>query len=296
MRKLGYSFLLTSGIFAAVSFTSVSAYAAAPRAQILDVNHFIGVLDYKTGRNDSLNVEIKQGRKIKANVLGFSKGFMVTSNLGKVNNISCQTRGNKMILKIDGIKYEPEDLPTIVAKGSDKDGLRIRNSHVVANVGNIGGATVDIAGCGDIVIGNIKHSLEVSGGGSGDFTARDIGQNANINISGSGNVKVGKVGENVKIELSGSGDAQLGDVKGRAFIDKSGSGDIKIASVKELNINSSGSGDIEVKGGKGVLNAVVNGSGDIEYKGTAINPNVRINGSGEAKIHSFEGNQNIVKR
>jgi hypothetical protein len=287
MRRLIFSSAI------ALSFFAGSALAG-PRPQVLDVRNFVGVLEYRTSGGDELSLEIKQGRKVRANAIAFSKGVLVTSDIGRINNVSCEKRGNEQILKINGQKYYPEDLPKILAKGSNRDGLRIKNSEISVRAGDIGGAAIEVSGCGDIVIGNIKNSLELSGSGSGDFVARDIGKDALVDISGSGDIKLGRVGNNLQLNISGSGDSETGDINGRANVQISGSGDVEIGSAKDLQLDASGSGDIKVNGGKGALNARLSGSGDIEYRGTAVNPVVKSNGSGEVKINNISGISNIT--
>ncbi len=286
MKKVVFTSVIAMSLIAGSAF-------AGPRPQILDIRGFVGVLEYRTSGHDELSLEIKQGRKIRANAIAFSKGMLVTSDIGRINNISCEKRGNDQILKINGQKYYPEDLPKIIAKGSDRDGLRIKNSEISVRAGDVGGAAIEVSGCGDIIIGNVKNSLELNGSGSGDFMARDVGKDALVDISGSGDVKLGRVGNFLSLNLSGSGDSEVGDIQGRANVDVSGSGNVEIASAKELQLQASGSGDIKVKGGKGAINARLSGSGDIEYRGTAVNPVVRSYGSGEVKFNNISGASDI---
>ena len=280
---------------AGLLFTSCSADAGAP-AKLLDVRQFVGIIEYKTDNKTPLKVEVVAGKKLSANVRAISNGYTVSTNIGKITDISCRGSGGGQDVKINGVYYKYDDLPKIIATGSSSDGLRIVESQVVAKIGDIGGVTINSVGCGDIVIGNVKHSLELSNSGSADFTVGNIGGSAIVKSVGAGDVKIGNVKSDLNLILNGSGDAKIGHIGGITNITSTGAGDIDLESAKSLFLTSNGAGDVEIKSGKGKINATLSGAGDLTYGGIAVDPQIESFGVGEIKLNKTEGAGNYQKR
>lgn len=287
---------------------------AGEEPHLMNIENFAGVVIFETAPNQPLSVQIEQGKKIQASQSQNGIELKVTSNIGKLKNTSCNTRGTGLVVKIDGQKYYPEDLPILHIKGSDKDGLKISKSLITGRIGNIGGATLNLVGCGDLAIGNVAKGIELSNAGSGDLKIGNVGENAKINSAGSGDVLIGNIGQSAKLNLAGSGDVAtgsvgedaeiniagssdvlLGKIGNSASINIAGSGDVAIESAKYLKLEIMGSGDILVKGGKGEITASIMGSGDIAYRGTAVNPKIDIMGGGDINLGQIEGNAQITK-
>lgn len=141
------------------------------------------------------------------------------------------------------------------------------------------------AGCGDAYLGDIAHASELRLAGSGDIKAKSIGGGL-VDIAGSGDIEIGQIKGEFEGQVAGSGDMSIGSVSGDMVLAVAGSGDIMIAEqTGNADMSVAGSGDILVKDGDGdKVTANVAGSGDIVYRGSAASPKGRVAGSGDILI------------
>jgi hypothetical protein len=278
-------------IILVASIVSASSGAnAAPR--LLEIENYVGRIDMRTSNSPDMNVVVTAGRKANAIVTNRGNISRVQGNFGRMDNVNCQTQNGRTTLTINGTKYSPEDLPVITATTNSIHGLRIRNSHISGQVGDIGGVSLGMQSCGDIVIGNILYDAQINIAGSGDVRVGNVGGQAEINIAGSGDATIGDIRRNLTANIAGSGDLRTGNIGGSADLNIAGSGNVDLAATPILNANVAGSGDILVRGGRGAVEATIVGSGDLNYRGTAISPKVRLLGTGDANFARTEGNGN----
>jgi Putative auto-transporter adhesin, head GIN domain len=259
-----------SSLLACGSVAAASPALADQPARILEIDRFVGQIEMRTTPGAALNVQIQPGRKQTARQSQDNITLRVQGEFGNMRNTSCNVRNGKMVLRINGETYEEGDLPTLIVTGPTTVGLRIKKSDVTGRIGDVGGATLNLPGCGNLSIGNVRQDLEV-------------------NLVGSGNLEAGSIGRNTDMNLAGSGNIKTGIVRGKADINLAGSGTITLASAASVEASVAGSGDIIIAGGRGTLKASIAGSGDIVHNGTAINPEVSILGSGDVTVKNTEG-------
>ena len=274
---------------------SSGAANAQDSVRLLQVENFVGRIDLQTSNNPNIVVSVIPGRKANANMRQEGQTMRISGNFARIHNMNCNTRNGRAVLTINGTRYEAEDLPLISGSISSANGLRIINSELSGAIGNVGGVKMDISGCGDLVIGNIRQDLDASISGSGSLRTGDIGANAKIDISGSGDAEIRNIGNNLHLEVSGSGDFTAGNIGADAKIEATGSSEITIAAAREIDAEITGSGTLTINGGRSHLTADISGSGDIIHKGTAISPVVEIAGSGDVKFSHIEGAARISK-
>ncbi|KAF0114712.1 MAG: filamentous hemagglutinin/adhesin [Hyphomonadaceae bacterium] len=275
-----------AAILGATLTSSTLSAQAAPR--LLEIDNFIGRIEMSTSNSPNMNVVVTPGRKANATTTINGNVTRVSGSFGRVRNINCNSNNGRTIITINGVNYAPEDLPMITATSNSAHGLRIRYSYITGQIGDIGGVTLGLQGCGDLVIGNVLHDAQINMAGSGDVRVGNIGGKADINLAGSGDAQIGNVGHNLEINIAGSGNLQTGNIGGETDLNIAGSGNADIASTPKLDANVAGSGDILVRGGRGEIEAMIVGSGDINYRGTAISPKIRILGSGAVNFAKTE--------
>jgi hypothetical protein len=270
-------------------------------ARLLEFDGIAGQIEVRTSPGAQFNVEIIPGRKMTATLERDGITLRVKGPLSQSNmRSSCQNWGSgdrgPSSMTINGTRYEPGDLPRIIISGPDNMGLRIKRSLVHGQIGNVGGATINHASCGDLALGNVAQDLETNVSASGDFRAGNIGGKAEANVAGSGDVQIGSVGSDLELNAAGSGDTRVDTVGGKAEINLAGSGDVEVASVnQQTEVNIAGSGDVELRAGRSQLSANIAGSGNIRHGGTAVNPAVSIVGSGDVIVARLEGQPRVSK-
>lgn len=264
-------------------------------ARILHVENFVGRIDLKSTNSRNLEARVIPGRKQSASIRQEGATFKVVGNLGRINNVNCQSHNGRRILTINGTRYEPDDLPTISGTISSANGLRIINSEISGQVGDVGGVKMELFGCGDIVFGNIRQDLDASISGSGSLKVGNVGANVKSDVSGSGDIDISNIGGDLELSLSGSGDFKSGRIAGQTKIEAAGSSSIELASARNVEADIAGSGTVTINGGRGNVRADISGSADLIHRGIAISPIVEISGSGDAKFSQIEGPARISK-
>lgn len=167
-------------------------------------------------------------------------------------------------LDIDGLTGEA----AIAGVGGE---LKLRAFALDAEIGNMRSADLQVAGSGDIALGNTAGALKVA-------------------IAGSGSVEAGTSDE-AEVAIAGSGDVSLGDVRRGLVAKIAGSGDIDVRSVNgPVAAKLAGSGDVKIDRGRAdPLRVEIVGSGDFEFGGEAVDPDISVMGSGSVSIGSYTG-------
>jgi Putative auto-transporter adhesin, head GIN domain len=267
----------TAAAALALGLLAASSPAHADESlRLLEIDQFVGRIEMRTMPGAALTVRIAPGRKQTATQSVDGTTLRVQGGFERRRTTSCNVRNGKTILRINGETFEAGDLPTLFISGPDDLGLRIKNSEVAGTVGNLGGATISMPGCGNLTIGKVGRSLELTLAGSGDFRAGAVGADLTVNLAGSGNVATGPVG-------------------GAAAVNLVGSGDVKLTSASRVLANIAGSGDVRVENGRGALDANIAGSGNVFYGGVAISPKVSIMGSGDVMVKAIDGEPSVSR-
>lgn len=270
---------LSSAAAAASVLAAPLAAAAAPDlagARLLEIEGFAGQIEVRTRPDAAFTVDVQPGRSLTAEVARRGDTITVRGPLGRGDNSRCSRDGSDARVVINGRTHAMADLPRLVVTGPDAMGLRIKRSLVSGTVGNVGGATLGLMGCGDLTLGDVARDLELSLAGSGDLRAGRIGGNVEASIAGAGSTALGAVGGNTKVNVAGSGD-------------------VDIASARALEASIAGSGDVRVRGGVGRLSVSVAGSGNVRHDGTVIDPSISIVGSGEVSVARLQGQPRVAR-
>jgi Putative auto-transporter adhesin, head GIN domain len=291
---VGVAMMAGAGIFGIASAQGVETNGA----RLLEFDGLAGQIEVRTSPGAAFNVEIIPGRKMTATLERDGTTLRVKGPLSTNIRSNCNNwgQGNRGVMTINGTRYEEGDLPRIVVTGPDSMGLRIKRSLLQGQIGNVGGATIGHASCGDLALGNVARDLEASVTASGNFRAGNVGGKAEANLAGSGDVQLGSIGGDLELNAAGSGDTQIGSVGGKADINVAGSGDVDVASVsRQAEVNIAGSGDVNLRAGRSELSANIAGSGNVRHGGTVINPEVNIVGSGDVIVARLEGQPRVSR-
>jgi hypothetical protein len=299
MKVTGFALIALMTAAGVVGLASAQGVETAG-ARLLELNGLVGQVDIRTSPNAAFNIEIIPGKKLSAQVERDGTTLRIKGPMGRNSRTNCSNWGNNngriQSMTINGTRYTQEDLPRIVITGPSSMGLRIKNSFIGGQAGDVGGATIDHTSCQDLTLGNVANDLQASISASGDFHAGNVGGRIEANLSGSGDVKLGNIGGDAEINVAGSGDTRIGLIAGKSEINLAGSGDIDIASVaNETEVNIAGSGDVTLGGGRTTLAANIAGSGNVRHNGTAINPEISIVGSGDVIVARLEGQPTVAK-
>jgi hypothetical protein len=300
-KNLGFGFAGLALLAAAgvVGFATAQGVETSG-ARLLELNSVAGQIDIKTSRGAAFNIEIIPGRKMSAQVERDGTTLRIKGPLGPNVRSNCGNWGSgggrRNTMTIDGTRYEDGDLPRIVITGPDTMGFRIKRSLISGQVGNVGGATIDHAGCGNLSVGNVARDLETNVSGSGDFQSGNVGGRSEANLAGSGDVAMGNIGTDLELNTAGSGDTRVGTVGGKVEINLAGSGDVDVAAVgRQTEVNIAGSGDVNLRSGRSELAANIAGSGNVRHGGTVLSPEISIVGSGDVIVARLEGQPRVSK-
>jgi hypothetical protein len=293
---VGVAMMAGAGIVGIASAEGVETNGA----RLLEFDGLAGQIEVRTSPGAPFNIEIIPGRKMTASVERDGVTLRIKGPLGTNMRSSCNNWGQGSSatgsMSINGTRYEAGDLPRIVVSGPDSMGLRIKRSLIHGQVGNVGGATINHASCGDLALGSVARDLDANVTASGDFSAGNVGGKAEANIAGSGDVRLGNIGTDLDLNVAGSGDTEIGSVGGRAEINLAGSGDVDVASVsRQAEVNIAGSGDVNLRAGRSELSANIAGSGNVRHGGTVISPEISIVGSGDVIVARLEGQPRVSK-
>jgi hypothetical protein len=191
----------------------------------------------------------------------------VTADENLVDNITTETRNNKLIIRTKGnkcldfntrplITISSPSLQTVNASGS---ATFIADEVSGANV------SVKMSGSGEISIEKISATdLTISLSGSGNIKCNDCtSANSDVFLSGSGGITLGGQSENSNLKISGSGKINTENFALKtADITITGSGDVYTFVENSLIAFISGSGNIYLKGNP-TINKTITGSGKI---------------------------------
>ena len=198
----GLALLTAAG---AVGFASAQGVKTVG-ARLLELNGVAGQVEIRTSRDAQFNIEIIPGKKMSAQVERDGTTLRIKGPLGPNIRSNCNNWGNSagrtQEITINGTRYSPDDLPRIIISGPDTMGLRIKRSLIRGVAGNVGGATIDHNGCGDLAIGNIFRDLEANISGSGNFRSGNVGGRVEANVAGSGDVQIGTIGTSLELNAA----------------------------------------------------------------------------------------------
>ncbi|GIU68127.1 hypothetical protein PsB1_2281 [Candidatus Phycosocius spiralis] len=299
--------MVKHGLIVAV-ISGAAFWVAGPSAQaqamgdprLLELDGFAGQVEIKTAQGAVFDVQIVPGAKLSAKTERAGTLLRVIGPIKKDSSSRCSnynSNGRRVKeIKLNGERFGQEDLPRLVVTAPSTIGLRIKHSLISGRVGDVGGATIGLIGCGDFFLGNVAKDLELNATGSGDVRVGRIGGDLTASYAGSGNYQTQNIGGRAEVSLAGSGNSQIGSVSGAASINLAGSGDIIVASVQgPLEVNVAGSGDLKVLGGRSRLEANIAGSGTIRHAGTVIDPQINIIGTGDVSVDRVEGTPTVSK-
>jgi len=149
---------------------------------------------------------------------------------------------------------------------------------------------LDVSGCGDWVVGNVRDRLSVSNSSSASVRTGTAGQMA-LQASGSGRIATRAAANGLDAGVSGSGEVVVEAASGPVRIHDSGSGDITVngGQASSLDARVSGSGDVQFKGVTQDLQAGLSGNGQIDAGVVTHSLGVDISGSGDMKVQQASG-------
>ncbi|MFO1186860.1 MAG: DUF2807 domain-containing protein [Alphaproteobacteria bacterium] len=171
-------------------------------------------------------------------------------------------RGTNIV--IDGLTGE-------AAIGDINGNFKLAAYALDAEIGDMRASSLEVAGSGDITLGNTAGALKIEIAGSGSVEAKNADA-AEVSIAGSGDVAVGDVRHGLETEIAGSGDIRVVSVNGPVTAELAGSGDVTIE-----------------RGRANPLRVEIVGSGDFEFGGEAVDPEISVMGSGSVSIGSYTG-------
>jgi hypothetical protein len=249
----------------------------AGAAANVEIEHFVGIVEHSVGTGPDVQIEVIQASGLPQAVLSQAGGSMRISMPDQNwRTTRCSvTDGRLTELRLNGRSYSEETLPRIRITAPAGTTFKITDGIVGGQMGDVGAAEVENAGCLTLTLGNVAGDLGASIGGSGEIVAGNVGGSAAASIGGSGDIQLGTVSKTGSFSIGGSGSITASSVAG------------------PLEASIAGSGDIEVKEGRVALKASIAGSGDITIGGVAVNPVVSVVGSGDVVAAAIEGRPSV---
>lgn len=186
-------------------------------------------------------------------------------------------------------RFANADLPQIL--------VRVPLDAQVSAGGGVFGAVsasnqlhLDVSGCGEWVVGNVRGRLSVQNSSSSAVRTGTAGQMA-LQVSGSGDVVTRATANGLDVDVSGSGAIVVEAASGPVRIQGSGDGDVTVNGGKasSLDVQVSGSGDVVFDGAAEDLQVSLSGSGQVTTGPVTHSLGVGISGSGDMTVRQASG-------
>lgn len=282
-------------IYRTILLGGVAACAAnAAQAQQIAIDDVFGAIVWTESDSVSVTVENPGDLVETPKVSQRGDGYAVEGDRRKMRSYSCRSRrGGDLQIRVSrfGDYHSIEDFPVIRVSAPASASLKVTDSMVHGETGDLSSADVEMDGCGRLTLGDVSGDLRGKIDGSGDIETGDVGGDAVLKISGSGDLATGSIAGSGKFTISGSGDIETGAVANGGDLSIDGSGGIYVDRIDgPLEASVNGSGDIEVDGGETTsFKVTIAGSGDVSFDGAVTNPEIAIMGSGDVWVASYSG-------
>ena len=198
---------------------------------------------------------------------------------------SCNSHGGKPYVRVfGGETYTYDTMPQLVVH-TPMDARVSAGGAVFGEVGRSDSLDLNIGGCGDWVVANVRGRLSVASSGSGDVRTGTAGE-VKLRTAGSGDIYTRAIGGGVDANIAGSSDIKIDQSAGPVKVRISGSGNLGIGGghASDLDVFIAGSGDVTFRGVADSLTAFVAGSGDVNVDHVTGAVKKSIAGSGDVNI------------
>ena len=177
-----------------------------------------------------------------------------------------------------------EDLPVVVVHTPRQIAVW-SSGAVLGAVGPSHALVLQVGGCDTWTLGNVDGDLAVRYAGSGAVRAGSAGR-ADLDIAGSGDIVLGEARNGLTAHIGGSGSVRAASVSGPTQVAISGSGKVIIDGGRAtlLSARISGSGEIADRGVAEALDATISGSGNLVVAKVTGRVSKSISGSGKVRI------------
>jgi len=261
-----------TALFGLTSVMSLGVSTAAYAADSVEIQNFIGFVNWSNGSVSAQALENSKGLNIDG-----QDNLLIDGGFKKIKSSHCKSTYGRFNIDLFGRKKEGhfggyenlDEYPLLNITLPADARLVVRNSILFTKgTPDIGQANLDLDYCGDVTLGNIEGQLILNNQGSADIEAKSIGS--------------------VTANLSGSGDFTADDTK-VVVIKSNGSGDVELANATSLDISLHGSGEFEAGNIDGNVDLSSHGSGDLELNHIAGSLVYSGHGSGDLDVASVKG-------
>lgn len=266
--------------------TAAVALAQSAGAPVVEIENFIGEVRIEQGARLDARLERSGGAAADIRAQG---GAVLVDGGQPMRRMRCHGRGEGQrvgVSRRDAVAFS--ELPLLIITTPDPAALRLHQSIVRAEAGELASLSLGLSQCGAFESGAIRGDADIAVSGSADVETGDVGGSLDAGVSGSGDLQLGAVGGAATVGVSGSGNVQMRDVDGALSVRVSGSGDVTASDVATLSARSSGSGDIEIGNAPGGIDYHSSGSGDLQVRVTS-DVSVRASGSSAVRIAAMNG-------
>ena len=299
--------IVKSGLISFAAFTSLALAPSAFAGDSLEIQDFIGTINWSTGPMsvaiDSNPGDTKITGRSNINVMGGYEKIDGSDCKSAYGKFDIEWFGKRNKGHIGGYK-NLEDYPVLEITVPADIRLIIRNAIIFTRgAPDFEAVDIQLRHCGDVTLGNVKNTLALDSRGSADVSVERTGQMV-ANLKGSGDLTGGDSGDvllnskgsadvelgdiaSLELKIHGSGDVEVGDIDGAVELSSHGSGDTEIGRVNgELSYIGHGSGDFEAASVRGPqIYLKSHGSGDIEIgDGAVTDLDVSLSGSGSVEF------------
>lgn len=250
----------------ALSFGAANAALAGPSVQIKDAAVRVEVIP--EARGDVAVEIVSSNPRLPLKTSGANGDTVIDGGLASDAQgdrvQGCPASGGERVLDIRGVgPVKWADLPQVRLRVPMATQVAA-NGAVYGRIGKAESVSLNLAGCGDWALGDVKGALAFNQAGSGETQAGDVGS-LEAHIADSGRLSVHGVAGDLKTYIAGSGEVRADSVghKFEAHIAGRGAASVASGRVDEVEVSILGPGHAEFNGVAGRVSAAVTGKGVI---------------------------------
>lgn len=270
---------------AALSALAIAGAATAADAASVEVKNAVARVTVLPEARSDIKIDIIQANpRLPIQVRSFGGRTIVDGALGSRIR-DCHGRGEAISVRVRGVgDVAWKDLPQIVIH-TPRDVDLDAGGAVWGAVGRSASLKLGNAGCGDWTLANTEGELKLSQAGSGDTHAGSAAS-ARVHVAGSGDVVLGDVKNSLDVDIAGSGDVSVASMSGPMKVHVAGSGDVKVGGGRAttMAVSVMGSGNVDFRGSADSLKATIAGSGDVRARQVTGQVSKTVMGSGGVTI------------
>jgi hypothetical protein len=211
-----------------------AALVSPALAETLSIEDYAGRIQIQTGDYPELEIEVIPGESGAAPVVSRNadgvtvegdwnpEGFWASAD----NGGQCRGDGAQREIRLErgGRHYRVSELPLIRVTAPRGVNLEIDDSLIDGEAGDLGAASIGLAGCSALDVASVAGAMDVDMVGVGNLRIGDIGGRLDADVAGAGEMDVGAVNGGAEIDIAGAGDMEIAHISGSVDADLAGAG------------------------------------------------------------------------